>query len=102
MTVKRCAAAKMQYIRFSKFLHVYCDHRLVVVNYALEKDLSEEADVASYTKFFSNHLCKGNCSFAVFLSPGCFLADVLTKRLQQISKHARNNALNTLEMHVVG
>jgi len=64
--------------------------------YALEKDLSEEADVATYTKIFSSHLFKGNCSIAVCLSPGTFLADALTKRLQQILKHARNNALNDL------
>jgi len=37
---------------FSKCLHVNRDHNLVVVNYALEKDLSEEADVASCTKIF--------------------------------------------------
>jgi len=45
---------------------------------------------------------KGNCSFAVFLSPGAFLADMLTKRLQLILQHARNNALNDLQMHAVG
>jgi len=45
-------------LRISKCLHVNCDRNLVVVNYVLEKDLLEEADVASYTKIFSNHLCK--------------------------------------------
>jgi len=45
-------------LRFANCLHVNCDHNLVVVNYALEKDLLEEADVASYTKMFSSHLCK--------------------------------------------
>jgi len=78
MTVKECATSKMQYSKVLQILHVNCDHRLVVVNYALEKDLLE-ADVASYTKIFSSHLCKGNCSFAVFLSPGTFPADTLTK-----------------------
>jgi len=29
----------------------------VVLNYALEKYLLEEADVASYTKIVSSHLC---------------------------------------------
>jgi len=45
---------------------------------------------------------KGNCLFAVFLSLGTFLGDTLTIRLQLISKHARNNALNDLQMHAVG
>jgi len=92
MTVKRCAAA----------VCMLTDRKLVVVNYALEKDILEETDVLSYMKIFSSHLCKGNCSFAVFLSPGTFLADTLTKRLQLILKHAGNNALNDLQMHVVG
>jgi len=74
---------------------------LVVVNDALEKDILE-ADVSSYAKIFSSHLCKGNCSFAVFLSPCTFLADMLSKRLQLILKHARNNTLKDLQMHVIG
>jgi len=39
-------------------MHVNRDHNLVVVIYALEKYLLEEADVASCTKIFSSHLCK--------------------------------------------
>jgi len=34
-----------------------CYRNLVVLAYALEKDLLE-ADVANYTKIFSNHWCK--------------------------------------------
>jgi len=44
---------------------------------------------------------KGNCLFTDFLSQGTFLADTLTKQLQLIFKHAANNALNNLQMHVV-
>jgi len=45
-------------LRFSKCLHVNRDCNLVVVTNVLEKYLLEEADVASYTKIFSSHLCK--------------------------------------------
>jgi len=45
---------------------------------------------------------KGNYSFTVFFFPATFLADMLTQRLQLILKHAGNNALNDLQMHVVG
>jgi len=74
----------------------------LVVNYALEKDFLE-ADVTSYIKIF-RAICasKCNCSFAVFLSPGTFLGDTLTKQLQPILKHAGNNALNDLQMRAVG
>ena len=43
---------KYNTLRFSQCLHGNRDHNLVVVTYALEKDLLEEADVASYTKIF--------------------------------------------------
>jgi len=43
---------------------------VVLLNYALEQDLSEEADVASHTKIFSNHL--------ICASKGTFLGDTLT------------------------
>ena len=85
MIAKRCTVSPVQYIkRFSKCLHVNHDRNLVVVNHALEKDLSE-ADMASYTKIFSSCLCKQRqvliCSFPL---AGAFLADTLTKRLQLI------------------
>jgi len=44
---------------------------------------------------------RGNCSFPVFLFPGTFLADTLTKQPQLILKNAGSNALNVLQMHVV-
>jgi len=71
---------------------------------ALEKELLQEADVASYINVFLQAICasKGNCSFAVFFSPGTFLADTLTKRRQLILKHAGNNVLNDLQLHAVG
>jgi len=74
----------------------------VVVTNALQKYLLE-ADVASYAKIFQA-ICasKGNCSFAVFLSPGTFPADMLTKRQQLILKYPGNNVLNDLQMRVVG
>ena len=52
--------------------------------------------------YFQAICAKAAAHFTVFLSPGTFLADTLTKRLQQIWKHARNNALYDLQMHVVG
>jgi len=43
---------------------------LVVVNYALDKDLLDEADMASYTKISSSHLCMQRqlliCSFPFY------------------------------------
>jgi len=74
----------------------------VVVTNALEKYLLE-VDVASYTNIFSNHLCKQKqLLIHSFPFPSTFLADTLTKRLQLILKHAGNNAINDLQMHVVG
>jgi len=39
-------------------LHVNRDRNALVVTNALEKCVFEEADMASYTKIFSSHLCK--------------------------------------------
>jgi len=77
---------------------------MVVVNYALEKDLSEEADVASYTKNFFKLFVQAKAITHLQISPlqALFQADKLTKLLQLIFKHAGNNAFNDLKMHVVG
>jgi len=55
MTVKLCVAAIVQYIKVFQMSACYRDRSFVVVNYALEKYLLEEADVASYAKIFSSH-----------------------------------------------
>jgi len=51
----------MQYIK------VFLSHNLLAVNFALEKYLFEDADMASHAKIFSSHLCKQSqlliCSF---------------------------------------
>jgi len=75
----------------------------VVVNNALENIFEKKLTWQVIQTFFQA-ICasKSNCSFAVFLSTGTFLADMLTKQLQVILKHAGNNALNDLQMHVVG